>query len=481
MRLPLALLAFLIPLSAGADLYVVRNSDTCDRVGGTCYVGYDAVVWADVASDGKLIHCGHMTAADADNATNGIQFDAGGFVLDGDCSAFGYPAQGSLDVGADRQRAMHTVELTGVTVQNLDLFGGTTVPLQVGTDASTDKDFTFRDGTIGRSQATAGENAKCASTRGQDVAFERVTFEGCPNDALFHQGKGLRLTDVIMREFSTGTSSGDGLQLTGAVDGYVLDGVDVDMRGGSTKGAINVGSVTDSGSGIVKGATVRCPDGAGTAVGIDLSGGTAKVHGAYVVGCSKQFQFTSLTNFELLGSVGVGNTDRAVSVGASVSGTGTIANNTFAHGVNGVWSDQSGSGIGSKNNIIAGMSGACIEKQDADNVDDNNLLHDCGTEVTVATTADDAAESTVRGDPLFVGGTSPNTVAGFRLKATSPGIDAGKWIGTYQDFSGRQFAGIPEIGAYAYQGGSPRITTTARRRAEARVLRTVRDAPEVRP
>ncbi|MEQ1771210.1 MAG: right-handed parallel beta-helix repeat-containing protein [Devosia sp.] len=74
------------------------------------------------------------------------------------------------------------------------------------------------------------------------------------------------------------------------------------------------------------------------------------------------------------------------------------------------------------------------------------------------------ANSTTGVDPEFVGGATPTTRDGFRLKSTSPLRRVGKDlnIGTYQDALGRGYLHPPSIGGLEATSGDARINKTAR-------------------
>lgn len=198
-------------------------------------------------------------------------------------------------------------------------------------------------------------------------------------------------------------------------------------------------------------------------------------------------------NFTDSGEVGISLTAAAA---AAFTTRARISSNIVIRAFDrGVWTDGNVDNIDIWNNIVSGTGQEALyigKSGAALNVNNNSLINSASglfyitapttrgfnsyygntTNVDENGTPGSTTAGDVTGAPLFVGGPSPDSPEGFRLRATSPLVRAGTPVSAgMNDYDGYNFEALPSIGAF--RGPTPRIDIAVPNPTTAQVLRAV--------
>lgn len=396
---------------ATAESLYVRPSATCTNNGdGTAYACADspgaAGAWRGFASvisnaidetagsldpGDTLFACGSFLAADRDTPNYHFFFNVSGsygkiVTLDGDCSAVGGSISATLDgetttlygIGTDAHTYLTITHLTltGFTARGLLLYNNAT------TDVMLDKYLTLDRLTI---KNIRGASAICSDSRGQHLTFTYVTVTGCGTDGIWHNGADLIVYHATISRISLdAANNGDGIQLSGILNGALISDSSIDMTSMDSKYCL-ISQPTDTGAmyftkntcvrnttdTVGSGIRIECPVNMGCYMTCsDITGGELGLHLINAGG-------TILAAGNLIR----GNTHDCISSGGTGSGVTFIVNNIcdafLRDGI--LQSNASVTATIENNRVYGGL--ACIDKQAA-NTEQYNLLYGCANAVT---------------------------------------------------------------------------------------------------
>lgn len=460
MRLPLALLAFLLPLSAGAATYYI--DPTCASPGdGTSMVceGSTAPVataksLSASASDEWYWRAGIVDAYDEQitlqsSMTLGSYGSGAKPIIECDCAA--------SDV------TLYAFNKSGIVFRDIEVRRNATSDIRgVITLQGTGGGHTLDNVTL-----RGGYNNLRLLNDIPDVSIYDSEFHAAYDDNIFADvSSTFTLTGSTLDTPSIGTDTGDNIQFSGWDGVATIHDNDFAPAGDTKQGIIacNVGASTAT-LNATKNRIVGGRYGINTCAAGVITGNwlTGQVERGINFNPANAVQQQAVANV-IAGSMTTAAIYVESSAGAAVDVD--VHNNTldggFARGI-GLQSTVASGSVAALNNIIAGdgsagQIGTACGAVCAQFAEDYTVFWGLATK-----SSEKLGTHSIEADPQFVGGTAPNTAEGFRLKATSPGIRAGVYVGRLLDAEGEAFEAAPTIGAL--RGPSTRAEMTDANRA----------------
>ena len=437
---------------------------------GTASVVYDA---SNVTSGDTLKVCGEFTEQDS-SSNAGIFSQSSSVVLDGDCSSDGDLSDAIINAAGTANYGIYcntAAECLGQTWKHFVINDMVSAGLYIRADLNENavSNFTATDIKINDSvSATLGTYA--IEGRGSGATFTYITTNRSTNDSLHWEGDNLTVTDSTFNypaynETSFNPEVGDCVNCDDQCDNFNFSRNVCNHTNASKKQCF----IAD-GDGSVIG------DGGGT----DDNGLMADNYCYFplVTGYSSITKplYSDVPNTRFLRNFVSGGAFGIYALGASSIVDGNILVGQTNRGIDVVDTTTTGNKIVT-NNTVMGADSQCFHIGGAGNTAEvyNNSAVDCDTgyvknatptitqsnnAVYNSTTNESGGFGTIEvtGNPLFVGGTSPTTAAGFKLTAGSPLRRAGTCIpGNIQcirpDYRGYRARIPPDIGAYQYDAG----------------------------
>ena len=463
-----ALFLFLFANSVWAATWYVRPaSGEYGAEDGTSYDtafdGFADVIWGVSgvnAGDTLCVYGTFVGATESDVSGITLRVDQSGtdsstlVTVDGDCDGDGIKAEldGNNEVAIGIRTAIASVSQTTYTlVKNIVLRQYTNkaiVTYNVTADSASDAYQTWDEIEVyDHGDGGVGDNG--IDSRGRYITITNSYFEGIDEDAVYHNGKYFRADNITVRDFSRATTGGDGIQLAGEVDGYWVSNFDC-IHKYDTKQCFIVSAATDTGAnGVFEDFRAECKLGAGTTNCIYVTGDGAKIRrgeiigGYYGVAVEGSVDSVNMT-IENIIQRSATRDGLAVFTGA---GLNNVVKNTVMHGNgrHGIFLSNSNAGTIINNittsNASCGINRGIVGHIESYNNSYGNVTNFCiGTETTAGT-------GSISVDPLYVGGASPVSANGFRLKPTSSACNAGSYTGTLKDYWERRVDVLnPSIG-----------------------------------
>lgn len=476
----------LLSFEAGAATWYVRPASAeYGAEDGTSYAtafdGYADIVWggAGVVAGDTLVMCGTFNDNAAFNV--GASGSAGSVItIDGDCSSQGDLPRAKLVAGTGGAVAASNGLNTYVTFKNLEAVGGSAITQRVfnvgataaasATAINVTLDNIIVHDTMGEGGTVRNVDYQCMRVDGSNVTATNITLYNCEGDGVYAEGNDHSWdgVDIATVDLSA-TPYGDCIQYGGGA--------------ASTEYAHNRVTITDltcdhTNKATKHGVIFGCDTGAGTSTGLILQ--DSRIYGgAYNVGVHSCDGVTIRRNYFVptnLASAGRGigtfngssgetlniqsnifNMQDVAANSAAIfidtgSGFTLNAHNNVMYG-NGdesnsfgvyVYLPSSGT-VSISNNVIAGMTGRPISVgASATGTASYNALFNNALACQTIT-----CSNSITTDPAFLGGSSPTTADGFKLKSNSPLCGAGTPTDAKYDYGGYRFGIPPNIGAFA--------------------------------
>jgi hypothetical protein len=489
-----ALLALLLALTAssawGATWYVRPASGEYGAEDGTSYAtaydGWADINWTtDIDAGDTLIVCG--TLDDNFAANVGDSGTAGNVItIDGDCSSQGDSSRGKIIAGTAAVAASNGSQ-TYITWKNLEFVGGSGITQRVfnvaasaqtsATEINNVLENIIVHDTMGEGAASRSVDYQCLRVDGSKVTASRITLYNCEGDGVYAEGNDHTWTDVTVSSIDlSAVPYGDCIQYGGGTS--------------STEYAHNRVTITrlncdHTNKATKHGVIFGCDSGAGTSAGLVLQDSVIR-GGAYNVAVNYCDDVTIRRNYLVPNT---SSSPRGIGTFAASSGDGiAVESNIFdmqnsASNAYGIFIDQSASfTLNARHNVFfangdeTGFRGIYVYLPTTGTANvQNNLFHGmaiagiqsgAGVTWTAASNAFFANGATctgvtctgsVTGNPRLIGGPSPTTAEGFKLRNDSPLIDAGVCylaVGCVApDFGGRRARVPPDIGAWQRRAG----------------------------
>lgn len=437
------------------------------------YDGFADISYAAVQPGDTIFACGNFGYADRQGVSNFWQVDDAGtngspITLSGDCSAYGGPARSKIDGEGQVAHLIRTMANADLIIEGFELTGWTTRAITLYTNSTTEKTaekrIIVRDNWAHDGIDADGAGDSTIDGRGTDIQIVDNVIERVPGDGIFQNGARATIAGNRVVDVGTGSSvEGDCIQLTEYVDGGVVEDNYCDHRSADEKQCYIINGESGD-NGAFRFAENKC-DGFTTA---STPGACAYLgsSGAWVAernemhGCDYSYRIAemgSLSRFSA--NLGFGAADDGILIGSAVTAATLTHNSIAGSGGPGISSATSGAGVVLRNNAVIGAGGPCLELLTG-NVEAHNACYGSASEITVDGSPSTLAVSDVTADPLFLGGHSPTTVDGFRLKSTSPLIGAGI-VGAKYDYDNTRCGNPSNIGAFCttYQDTRSSYTT----------------------
>lgn len=479
------LIAGLLLLAAsvvhGADWFVCSNTGEYGTEDGTSEANqFDGLAdmagsYASIAAGDRVCYCDstEFTRTDAQGGTTYLHYfnDAGGagnpIILDGDCDADG--ARAVINAGGTIQRAMQIADNNNLTIKNLELKNSTTKGLllfNTATDA-TDRGAILVDNVYVH-DVTGGSSPNGIDSRGLGVTIQNSTISDIGEDGIYHKGPNFSAISNTIRRISTAGSLGDCIQHDGAYLNFTWRDNICDHTNVASKQCFIASNPTDAGYGLISGNICLRPDNEGVSdtygYYVETASGTSILQRNYYNGGRTAYQVLGAGAFRIESNIGVvldsdvTTASRCISIGSS-AGAVSAYGNACSGGYEGILNDTTTAAT-YKNNVVLNTGDDCIDKESGD-TESNNALYGCGgTAVSNDDISATPAVTDLISNPLLVGGTSPTSSVGFRLKYGSPLIRAGSCVLSVgcapRDYLGRRHRVPPNIGAFATGEGDQR-------------------------
>ena len=486
-RIWLVLLILLVPSWAWAETLYVRPAADCANSGdGSAYAcaasGGAAGAWksmsavvmnaADTAGQvdagDTLKTCGSFVAADRDTANYHLFMTESGeagnvITIDGDCSSDGGSSTSDWDGETSTLYGIGTHDETYITVKNLVLHDftnrGALLYNHTTNDVTIDKHVTLTNLTI---HDIRGSSDICIDGRGKNVTLTYLTIYNCGSDAIWHNGANLTVSYNTISQISVDAgNSGDGVQMSGTVDGAYIHHNSIDMSTVDSKYCGIFQGSTDNGSIRVTNNTCVALTNAVNGLGWrfdDLTGLDFSAN--YTTGglYNANPNLIAASVYRIYGNVFLSPSQRCLSIGGTGAGIAEVYHNTCKGAT--TWglmnSNTGGATVTFKNNLVSGGGALCINKRAA-NVEQYNLLYNCTDAVGNSDVAGSADGTDIVSDPLLISSTD------LRTTATSTARRAGISGYLCKDVRGRAcYPDRPDIGAYQSTSGDPAAARTAR-------------------
>lgn len=469
------LVLFLLSSQAwGATWYVRPGTSFGGTNAGTSYANawqdWSNVVWASLSAGDTLIACGTFsyTSAGASFVATVAQSGSAGSILtiDGNCSASGDLSRAVIYNNGTRGNFLTTNTQTYITIKNIEITGFTNHGLWLCDTATCDQTVTRNiiatSLYIHEIQGNAGASPNAIKYGGKIITISDSVINNCGDDCIFGQGTSVTISGNTITGPSVDTATGDCFQTNGQIDGLIVSQNSC-SKTADVKQCYVVSAPTDSGLIAIKYNTCVMPAGGTTAIGI-YTEAPGKIFGNIISGGADGIHaYTAYGTLDVWSNIVTGTTSECFGVGfGSLSTDVNFFNNSGANcGTYGIALNTNSTTSSSQMNAISGAT-ECYWEYNTSSAESYDDFYNCTTAITQGNTHTSGAvgTGTITSVPGWVGGTSPTTAAGFKLKVGSALRRAGTSlnIGAVQDYSNRAFHNPPSIGAYEVTSGQDACT-----------------------
>lgn len=450
------------------------------------------VVWgvSGVNTGDTLYVCGSFPVADKDASKGGVAMlsvEQTGSTINGDCSANGDLSQAILDGEGTATYGMYcdtAAECQDQVWRNIKVKNLTTRGHYIRNGTTYADSVNFTGYNLDCTGVTSGSaNGQwCVAGYGQNATFSELDLSATKDDSLHWEGSFLTVQDSRFYLPGTGgTNIGDCVQVITETDGAIIRRNYCDKRavtgdGNMSKSCWVIGDPATGTSGEISDNECYLPTTGNSTyeskpilvstsvTGVRILRNYIKggYYGIFAFGGGATIVGNIVEDTELQGIVVPTTT---------TTGTTLVANNTV-NGSSICYILKGASGavtVNAYNNLALNCSSYGYEKITATYNQSNNR---CGGVIGTACSNNAGTISTETSPTLLVGGTDPNTIAGYRLSATSTLRRAGVSLnlGNFQDYENRTFLFPPSIGALEAASGDV-ITNNTRTTASTRTNR----------
>lgn len=428
--------------------------------------------------------CGTFLAADVQQAGTMLNVAAMGvntirITYDGNCTSSGGLSVATLDGENVTTNGLYTAQRTLFTFQNMVVQNYTSKGAFLYTnsvsDVPLDKQIILSNITI---SSIRGAAAICLDARGKNITLTGLVISTCGSDGIWQNGTGFTVRNSQVSGISIDAgNAGDGLQMSGEVDGALIEDNTIDMTQVDSKYCGLVQGTTDNGSIIVQRNT--CLRLQTQTVGSgwrfdELTNLTFRANKTIGGQYNVQANLLAVGNYQIYGNTTQTPSERCINIGGVGAGIAAVYNNTCVGAVTwGIMVDNTGGAtVTLRNNIVSGGGALCINKRAA-NTETHNVLYNCTNAVGNSDVPGTADGTDILSNPLLISSTD------LRTAATSPARQAGAWWGnSCTDVRGRPcFPGQIDIGAYQASSGDQATTRSA---ASVRSAASTRNAASAR-
>jgi len=433
--------------------YGAENGSTYD----TAFDGFADITWGvgNVNTGDTLVVCGSFDTDSADGGSNAmLLIEAAGVTIDGDCSSQGDLSQAVLDGAGTQDNGIMCVTnalcsssvIRNFVVQNFDIRG---VYVRNDLSATLANNVTISNVDCANVVGLIANIPQCFAVFGSGATMSDVTADTVTDDAIHVEGDDLLLTDwrVIAPAYNAATDVGDCVQVATQADNTRIRNGYCDHTNAATKQCVIIqGDAGDDNAEISDVDCFYAETGNATNQTKPLYSSIANTifKGNYVVGGYYGI-WADGPSAVITGNILRGQELRGIGAVSTVtSGTHLIANNTVSDvptciSLNGGASVTTNVYNNSVNNCGIGIDkGGSSTINFGNNAGFGNTTNFSGCCNPMALTS----------DPLFVGGTAPNSLEGFKLTSSSPLCNAGTYVGKIKDYWERGVDILdPSIGA----------------------------------
>jgi hypothetical protein len=460
-------------------LYVRPTSAEYGAEDGTSYAaafdGLADVTWGvgvgNVSIGDTLVVCGTFGASDTDQVWTFIDLDVSGAIIDGDCSGnetnpeswvdkFGtthsgavFNGAGTVDYGVYCADATDCPSQTikSLSIKNLISRG---IYIRNALTAANPAGTVITDVKIEKVIGTVDPTPTGIWGTGSTATITRVIISNITDDSIHWDGDGLSVMDstMVYPGYLASTNIGDCVQVANNYTDFLVQGSSCDHSNVTSKQCYIVSGGSAETNVRMRNNTCIFP--LGDAGGFNVkplyieAATSGEISGNYVYGGWTGIWCASAVTVK---SNIVVDASRAGIYCQGFTGTQTVANNTI-QSTTGTDECLRVDGVNITMTVVNNaVNGNCDVAFVSNNAASRTWQYNDAFGYADLDTGFTTDGTNILTNPLFVGGTSPNTATGFRLKSGSPLLCTGTYTGRNRDFGGGAVfkQGCTDIGAWA--------------------------------